>query len=142
MSIQIGPEWLRGNLHDFYHSWIAEIKRTLNRRIATQRVISHSPNRSPGNLGPDVLTLSRPVFGSLSPESRPSDGGVAVADAPPKTRYHARTEVDIYASKAKSVVIRHRSGHKVIAMIEIVSPGNKNGQTEMKAFVQKADQAL
>ena len=27
-------------------------------------------------------------------------------------------------------------------MVEIVSPGNKNGQTEFSAFVQKADQAL
>ena len=32
--------------------------------------------------------------------------------------------------------------HKVIAMIEIVSPGNKSRQTELKAFVEKAIQAL
>jgi hypothetical protein len=50
--------------------------------------------------------------------------------------------VDIYARKVKAVVIRHRSGHKVIAMIEIVSPGNKSSATEMKTFVEKAIQAL
>ena len=65
-----------------------------------------------------------------------------MADAPPKVRFHAKAEVDIYARKAKAVVIRHRSGHKVIAMIEIVSPGNKSSQTELKAFVEKAIQAL
>ena len=62
--------------------------------------------------------------------------------APPKVRFHARTELDIYARKAKAVVIRHRSGHQVIAMIEIVSPGNKSSQTDAAAFVQKAEQAL
>ena len=71
-------------------------------------------------------------------ESEPSDGGIAVADAPPKVRFHARAEIDIYAAKAKTIVIRHRSRHQVIAMIEIVSPGNKTGQTEFAAFVRKS----
>jgi hypothetical protein len=39
-------------------------------------------------------------------------------------------------------VICQCSVHKVIAIVEIVSPGNKNGQTEFAAFVHKADQAL
>jgi hypothetical protein len=55
---------------------------------------------------------------------------------------HARPETDIYARKAKAVVIRHRSGHQVIAMVEIVSPGNKSNQTDLAAFVYKANQAL
>src|SRR5262249_51880655 len=71
-----------------------------------------------------------------------SDGGIALAEAPPKVRFRARTEVDIYATKAKTVVIHHRSGHRVIAMVELVSPGNKSSQTELSAFVQKDDQAL
>jgi hypothetical protein len=50
--------------------------------------------------------------------------------------------VDLYAQKAKAVVIRHRGGHQVIAMVEIVSPRNKSSQTELSAFVRKADQAL
>ncbi len=137
-------DWTRvdaGTFHDFHHSWIAEIKRTLNRGLLPRGYYALAEQIT-GNLGPDVLTLSRPVFGSLSADSQPSDGGIAMADAPPKTRFHARNEVDVYARKAKDVVIRHRSGHEVIAMIEIVSPGNKSGQTEMKAFVQKANQAL
>src|SRR5207248_2422560 len=93
-----------------------------------------------GSLGPDVLTLNLPVQGSLSAE--PAPDGIALATAPPKVRFRARTEVDIYARKAKAVVIHHRSGHRVIAMVELVSPGNKSSQTELSAFVQKADQAL
>ena len=39
-------------------------------------------------------------------------------------------------------MIRHRSGHEVVAMIQIVSPGNKASQRDMAALVQKADQLL
>jgi hypothetical protein len=93
-----------------------------------------------GNLGPDVLTLNLPVQGSLSAE--PAPDGIALATAPPKVRFRARTEVDLYASRAKAVVIHHRSGHRFIAMVELISPGNKGSQTELSAFVHKADQAL
>jgi hypothetical protein len=135
-------DWTRvdaGTFHHFHHSWIEEIARTLNRGLLPHDYYAMSEQIT-GNIGPDVLTLNLPVHGSLSAES--ASGGIAVADAPPKVRFHARTEVDIYARKAKAVVIRHRSGHKVIAMVEIVSPGNKSSQTELSAFVRKADQAL
>jgi len=135
--------WTRvdaGIFHDFHLSWIAELKRSLNRGLLPSDYYALAEQIT-GNLGPDVLTLQRPVYGSLAAESAPS-GGIAVAAAPPRARFHARTEVDIYARKAKAIVIRHRSGHEVIAMVEIVSPGNKASQRDLAAFVQKADQAL
>jgi hypothetical protein len=136
-------DWTRvdaGIFHDFHLSWIAELKRTLNRGLLPSDYYALAEQIT-GNLGPDVLTLERPVFGSLAAESTPS-GGIAVATSPPRARFHARTEVDVYARKAKAVVIRHRSGHEVIAVVEIVSPGNKAGQRDLAAFVQKANQLL
>ncbi|MFI5461470.1 MAG: DUF4058 family protein [Isosphaerales bacterium] len=137
-------DWTRvqaGTFHHFHHSWIEEIARALNRGLLPRDYYAMFEQIT-GSLGPDVLTLNLPVHGSLSAEESPSSGGVALASAPPNVRFHARTEVDLYAAKAKAVVIRHRSGHQVIAMVEVVSPGNKSSQTEVKAFVQKADQAL
>src|SRR5262249_28291976 len=61
---------------------------------------------------------------------------------PPRVRFHARTELDLYAHKAKAVVIRHRSRHQVIAMVEVVSPGNKSSRGVFALFVRKAEQAL
>jgi hypothetical protein len=136
-------DWTRvdaGVFHDFHLSWIAEIKRSLNGGLLPSGYYALAEQVT-GDFGPDVLTLQRPVYGSLSAESEPS-GGIALADAPPKVRFHAQAEIDVYAAKAKTVVIRHRSRHQIIAMIEIVSPGNKHGQTEFAAFVHKADQAL
>jgi hypothetical protein len=136
-------DWTRvdpGIFHHFHHSWIEEIARALNRGRLPREYYALAEQIT-GDFGPDVLTLQRPVYGSLSAESEPS-GGIALADAPPKVRFRAQAEIDVYATKAKTVVIRHRSRHQVIAMVEIVSPGNKNGQTEFAAFVHKADQAL
>ncbi len=136
-------DWTRvipGVFHDFHLSWLAEIKRALNGGLLPAEYYALAEQIA-GEFGPDVLTLQQPVYGTLSAEAEPS-GGLAVAEAPPQVRFHARAESDIYAAKAKSVVIRHRTGHKIIAIIEIVSPGNKNGQTEFAAFVQKADQAM
>jgi hypothetical protein len=47
-----------------------------------------------------------------------------------------------YATRAKSVVVRHTSDHRVIAMIEIVSPGNKNSRHGIRSFINKAAEML
>jgi hypothetical protein len=137
-------DWTRvdaGIFHDFHHAWIEEIKRALNRGLLPREYYAMAEQIT-GNIGPDVLTLQRPVYGSLSGGPATPAGGVAVASSPPKSRFHARIEIDEYALKAKAVVIRHRSQHQVIAIVEIVSPGNKSSQSALSAFVYKADQAL
>jgi hypothetical protein len=50
--------------------------------------------------------------------------------------------MDQYAAKAKVVAIRHKSGHEVIAVVEIVSPGNKNTRHGLRALVDKATELL
>jgi hypothetical protein len=45
-----------------------------------------------------------------------------------------------YAAKAKAVVVRHVSNHHVVAMVEVVSPGNN--QNGLNAFVRKACEGL
>src|SRR3712207_5540474 len=135
-------DWTRvdaGIFHDFHHSWIEEIKRALNRGLLPPDYYALAEQIA-GGLGPDVLTLRRPVDGS--PPVNNAGGGVALATAPPKVRFHFRAESDRYAAKAKAVVIRHRSNHQVIAMVEIVSPGNKSSRNALRAFVRKAEEAL
>jgi hypothetical protein len=58
--------------------------------------------------------------------------------AKPKTRFTAESEVEFYRRKKSSVVVRHISGDCIVAMIEIVSPGNKAGRRAFNAFVDKA----
>jgi hypothetical protein len=50
--------------------------------------------------------------------------------------------MDLYARRRHRVVIRHSSGHDVVAMIEIVSPGNKASRHMLHSFVDKAVEVL
>ena len=50
-------------------------------------------------------------------------------------------ELEAYALKADRLAIRHRLG-EVVAVIEIVSPGNKSSKAAIRAFVDKAVQFL
>lgn len=136
-------DWTRvdlGIFHDFHLSWIAEIKRSLNGGLLPDGYYALAEQMT-AKFGPDELTLERPSDRSFSAESEPS-GGIAVAEAPPKVRFQAQAEIDIYATRARTVVIRHRSRHQIIAMIEIVSPGNKDRKVPFAAFINKAQQAL
>ena len=137
-------DWTRvdaGIFHAFHHGWITEISRALNRGLLPAAYYAQ-PEQLAGGLGPDVLTLRRPGSNGTPPPVRPPDGGVALAMAPPRVRIRMRSEANRYAAKAKAVTIRHVSNHQVVAMVEIISPGNKNNQNGLNAFVRKAREAL
>jgi hypothetical protein len=51
------------------------------------------------------------------------------------------SEQDRYAAKAHRIVIRHELG-QVVAVIEIVSPGNKSSQSALRSFVGKMVQFI
>ena len=66
---------------------------------------------------------------------------MAVATAPPSARVIARLERINYAKRADRIVIRHGRG-KVVAIIELVSPGNKESRHALRTFVEKAADIL
>jgi hypothetical protein len=67
--------------------------------------------------------------------------GLAVAVAPPRTRLVRRAEETIYVQKADRIAVRHRHG-RVVAMVEIVSPGNKASKNELRTFVEKTSKLI
>lgn len=121
--------WTRtdsGSYHDFHQDWTIEIRRELNR----------------GLLPPGYMALADLKFGGTEPDfaaiqlrQPPSQGGLAVAEAPPRAQQvmRAETDDDTYARKANRIVIKHKRG-QLVAIIEVVSPGNKNG---IASFVGK-----
>ena len=139
-------DWTRvddGIFHDFHHSWIGEMKKALNCGLLPSDYYALAGQFASG-LGPDVLTLQRPVP-NLPAEPEPEDlrrNGISLATAPPKVRFQSNAEPAFYATRAKAVVIRHRSNHRVIAMIELLSPDNKASRNPLLAFVRKAQEAL
>ena len=129
-------DWARvedGIIHDFHHAWIEEIKRALNRGLLPADHYALAEQHA-GGFGPDVLTHQDRH--RTDREVRESSGGLLLA--PPKPRISAETPADFYRRKQSTVVIRHVSDDAVIAMVEIVSPGNKSSRTALKKFVAKA----
>ena len=89
-----------------------------------------------GGPEPDVVTLSLPIKPGAG-----ATGGLAVADVPPNVRLQTQADATRYARKANSVVIRHPDG-EVVAVIEIVSPGNKDSKHAIRSFARKAAEFL
>jgi hypothetical protein len=139
-------DWTRvtaGIFHDFHHEWISTIKRALNDGVLPPDYYALAEQIA-GGLHPDVLTLEhdRPASapsGDNGPSSATSGrGGIALATAPPRVRFTATVEPERYAQKRSRVAIRHSSDDQVVALLEIVSPGNKASRHALRSFVEKA----
>jgi len=129
-------DWTRvdaGLFHAFHHSWIEELARAFNRGVLPYGYFALAEQNIRGPI-PDVLTLE---LGKNGTDEQSERGGVAVAVRRPKTRLTMRAEADSYLPKARRITVRHRHG-KVVAVVEIVSPGNKGSQAEMRNFVEKS----
>ena len=50
--------------------------------------------------------------------------------------------MDDYVLKRRTIVIRHASDDRIVALLEIVSPGNKSSSAALRSFVEKAVEAL
>jgi hypothetical protein len=128
-------DWTRvdaGLFHHFHQRWIGTLCDALNAGTLPPDYFALVEQNIQGPI-PDVLTLHLPP----GPE-RPSNGtsGLAVGTAPPRTRLIRRNEADLYAGKANRITVRHRHGN-VVAVVEILSPGNKGSRAEFRALVEK-----
>jgi len=136
-------DWTRvsaGIFHDFHVAWIGELRRVLNAGLLPPDYYALAEQIA-GELGPDVLTLQTPAANGNG-SRRELEGAVAVTVAPPKVRFTVRAEIDEYALKRQTVVIRHTSNHRIVALIEILSPGNKASRHAIRSFLDKAVSAL
>ena len=67
-------------------------------------------------------------------------GGIVVAEPP--VRIIAETDLEFYRRKQNVVAVRHVSGDRLVAIVEVVSKGNKSGRKALKDFVRKAAEFL
>jgi hypothetical protein len=142
-------DWTRvaaGIFHEFHSDWIFTIKNALNQGVLLPDYYALAEQIS-GGLHPDVLTLEHkrpnlPPAGN-GPLPKPSpNGGIALASAPPHVRFTSSADAENHASKRKRIAIRHVSDDEVVALIEIVSPGNKASRHALRAFVDKSIEFL
>jgi hypothetical protein len=127
-------DWTRvpaGLFHHFHQDWSIEIARTLNRG-RLPRGLSALVEQRAGRMEPDVVTIeSRDLRAAMSETA----GGV-MALTPPVTQIIRQSDKEIYSDLANRIVVKHHLG-RIVAVIEIVSPGNKDSRAALRDFVDK-----
>jgi hypothetical protein len=136
-------DWTRveaGIFHDFHTVWTVLLRNALNQGLLPPGYYALAEQHA-GRPIADVLTLhgspGPPEPGWLPPDT----GGIAVAEAPPRAR-RKHTVEPAALGRRRSLAIRHVTGHRLIALIEIVSPANKDRSRHVDALVDKAVSAL
>jgi hypothetical protein len=127
-------DWTRvpsGLFHDFHQTWTIHLKMALNSGRLPKGLSALVEQRA-GAKEPDVLTIEsrkrkRPAF---------DDGTNVLTLERPAASIVRRTNKEIYADRANRVVVRHHLG-RIVAVIEIVSPGNKDSRAAYRDFVEK-----
>lgn len=124
-----------GLFHHFHQGWCWEISGALNRGMLPEGYTALVEQRS-GSREADVLTIET----ENGDEKNTASGVVAVRERP-RTKYVRQSEREYYADKASRVAIRHRLG-RVVAFIEILSPGNKHDGVSLDDFCDKIVEAI
>jgi hypothetical protein len=143
-----------GIFHHFHQRWISALTDVLNERLLPQEYYALAEQQS-GGFESDILTLK--ASGAPDPEgdaeypggadAKDQGGGngqqrreVMVADPP--ISLTATTDLDFYRRKQNVVAIRHISGDQLVAIVEIISKGNKSGRKAFDDLVRKAADLL
>jgi hypothetical protein len=125
-----------GVFHDFHHEWIAAIKHALNHGILPPDYYAMADQvAGPGN--PDVLGLQR-----VRPVKPPAGGTGGTLTTEPAVQFRDSAEQRPPLRRRKRVAIRHVTGDRVVALVEIVSPGNKSNRDAIQSFAGKLAEYL
>jgi hypothetical protein len=136
-------DWRRvepGIFHDFHTVWTGALRNALNEGLLPQGYYAMAEQHAGGTIA-DVLTLHASPEALDRPWLPPDTGGIAVAEAPPRV-WRKQTVERAALGRRRSLAIRHVSGHRLVALIEIVSPANKDRRQHVDDLVNKAVSAL
>jgi hypothetical protein len=141
-------DWTRvsaGTFHDFHLVWTAELRTALNDGILPPEYDAQAEQVT-GPFAPDVLALEHiPPADDEETDEGDSPGGTAVATlakAAPKVQITEEMEHRFYRNQRRRIAIRHSSDDRVVALVEIVSPGNKESTPNFTQFVEKAAEVI
>jgi hypothetical protein len=135
-------DWTRvhaGIFHDFHSAWVIHLKESLNGGVLPPDYYAIAEQRA-GQVSPDELTLRSGDQDLAS--SRSKSPIAAVAEAPPKVSLMLRPQAREDALKRRTLTIRHTGDDRIIALVEIVSPANKDRRSSVEEFADKAISSL
>lgn len=129
MPVHDWSKMLGGDFHHFHQRWIQAITDALNRDLLPPEYMALSEQVTARPI-PDVVTLQ------TGTQPRPNRSSTTTLP-PPSARLITRFERINYAKRADRIVIRHGRG-RIVSVIEIVSPGNKDSRNAIRSFIEKS----
>ena len=156
-------DWTRvedGTWHALHLAWTGILYRQLNGGILPEPYYAlpepqagftiEEPDGGPDEVRRfqgDLLTLhdagaatGRASNGAAAAAGDGDVGGVALADHPPRVRL--ATTLNVPEDPARRIAVRHASGDRTVALIELVSPGNRDGARKIESFCGKVEAAI
>jgi hypothetical protein len=133
-------DWARvdaATFHAFHTAWITHLSEALNDGVLPGEFYA-LPEQWAGQSIADVLTLQSPHD---EPRSAGEEGGVAVVECPPQVGRKLISSASLKGSP-RTLAVRHTSGHRIVAFLEIVSPANKDRASHVANFADKFEAAL
>jgi hypothetical protein len=135
-----------GTYHGFHTAWITEIARSLNNGILPEPFYTESEQIA-GQTGPDVLALeveSNPDTSASGDDRvgsihRVSGGIATLTETVPKVSVmQTASEAEVYSERRNRLAIRHTSGDRLVAYVELLSSGHKSSRRMLESFLDKA----
>lgn len=137
-------DWTRVDaeiLHAFHVQWIAELNKALNAGLLPPGYYS-LPEQHAGSSIPDLLTLhASPAAKKPTGPPPPATGGLALAEAPPRVK-RKQTVGSVARTRRRTLAIRHVTEHRLVALVEVASPANKDRPRSVVDFAGKIVAAL
>lgn len=127
-----------GKFHDFHGTWITTLKMALTRGVLPEGYVAETEQTAVDYKG-EVVTL-RSEAGK--PPGMTSGVGISAVLHPPQTKIHSKSLEAAQAPPTRNIAIRDDYNDELVAVIEIVSPGNKDGRAKMDAFKDKCQDLI
>ena len=135
-------DWTRvnaGTFHHFHTTWITHLSDALNGGLLPKGYYAMAEQHAGLGIA-DILTLQTDDQATLTPKEA---GPVAVAEAPLRVgRKIVAGPNATYRATRRTLAIRHVSDHRIVALLEILSPANKDRSSSVDDFVDKVHSAL
>jgi hypothetical protein len=124
-----------GIYHDFHNVWLMAIRHALNNGVLPPTYYAMGEQVTV-SAEADILTLQGPPQNAAPP---PRGRGVHAASVTrPAVAVLEKDELSPRKRPRKRIAVRHVSTHRVVAVIELMSPGNKSSRLRFTTFIRKA----
>lgn len=135
-------DWTRvpaGMFHAFHNAWITFLQKACNDGLLPPDYYALGEQRS-GAIEADVLTL----HSNTAPDNPSTGASQAVLEHPPQVQIEQKADSDLlfFERRRRTLVLRHVSGDRVVALLEIASPSNKHSRRAAEDYCEKVWDSL